>query len=204
MQELTGIENTWGQFSRLSPAEVCKRAHVSFDQNLQVYEISSFGQNIHISKDRRELTCASPQGKYLLSIDDYFFDLSVLWYLISAKNIPLSGNLIKPSDVAGGQIFMKGTHVLPLDEIALKFNDRKESFLDVGREYGGIEAEHGDVSVQLLPFPGLPVYIILWFGDEDFPAKGQLLLDSSCSSYLPTDVLWAMSMVCCLIFLTDP
>ena len=201
MQELTGITEAWKEFSSLDPLEVCARASITYNDSLQLYTISSFGQDIFISLSRQEVFSDSPEGKSLIGIKDYFFDLSVLWYLIRVRNIPLTDNLIKPADVPGGQIFVKGTHVLPMDAIAQKFNHQKELFLAVGSKYGAVEMDYGDVAVKLLPFPKVPVYLILWFGNEDFPPSGQLLLDPTCSSHLSTDVIWAVTMVCCLLIL---
>jgi hypothetical protein len=204
MEEVNGITETWKKFSNLNPIEVCSRTGVSFNDSLQSYTVGSFGQDIFISLNRQEVFSDSLEGKSLIGFKKYFFELSVLWYLIGAQDIPLSGNLVKPSAVPGGQIFVKGTHVLPVDAIAQKFNHNKESFLTTGSKYGVIETDHGDVAIKLLPFPKLPVYLILWFGDEDFPPSGQLLLDSTCSSHLSTDVIWAVTMVCCLLFSRHP
>ncbi|MFC1523944.1 DUF3786 domain-containing protein [Thermodesulfobacteriota bacterium] len=201
MEEITGIDNTWKEFSQLIPSEVSQQPGVSWDNERRIYTVSSFGQDVFISMDRKKVFSLSPEGTYLVGIKDYFFDLSVLWYLIGAQDIPLSGNLIKPSDVPGGQIFVQGTHVLPVDQIARKYNGRKARFYQVAQRFGGVPVEHGDAAVKLLPFPRVPVFLILWFGDEDFSPSGQLLLDSTCSSHLSTDVLWALTMVCCVLFL---
>ncbi len=198
---MEGVTTAWEKFSNLDPAEISRIEGVSYDDTLQLYSVRSFGHDIFISPGKRELFSDSAEGIYLLGIKEYFCDLSVLWYLISYRDIPLSGNLVKPANLPGGQIFVQGTHVLPLDEIAQRYNNRKKEFLDLGSRYGGIETDHGDVGVRLLPFPTVPVYLILWFGDESFPPKGQLLLDSSCSHYLSTDVIWAVTSICCVLFL---
>ncbi len=201
MRELDGFAHAWEEFSKLDPVEACRRADVAFDRNIHVYTIKSFGHDVFISSERQDVFCDSSEGKFLLALREYFFGLSLLWYLITAKDIPLSGNLVKPSAVPGGQIFVKGTHVLPLDEIARKFNNRKEQFLAAGNRFGAVEADYGDAALKLLPFPRVPVFLILWFGDEEFPARAQLLIDSTCSEHLSTDVVWAITMICCLIFL---
>lgn len=201
MSNWSGFESTWEEFVKLDPLEVRKRAGVSYDETLQLYTVKSFGQDFYISIDRRDVFSDSPEGKFLLDIKDYFVDLSVLWYLIATHDIPLSGDLIKPADLPGGQIFVQGTHVLPLDEIAVKFNHRKKEFLERGKRFGGIEVDHGDVGIKLLPFPKVPVYVSIWFGDKDFQPRGQLLLDRTCPNYLATDVVWAMTTVCCQLFL---
>ncbi len=201
MDELTGFNKVWGKFTSLDPFDVCKRAGVTYDEDRQVYTASSFQQHFVISVKQRQISSSTREGQFLLAIKDYFFDLSLLWYLIETRDVSLSDEMIKPSNVSGGQIFVKGTHVLPLDKIACLFNHRKEVFLEVSKKFGGIETDYGDASVTLYPFPRVPVHLILWFGDENFSPNGQLLLDSSCSNHLSTDVLWAVTMVCCLLYL---
>lgn len=203
MEEMSAAELAWREFVRFDPLEVSRRAGVEFEESLAIYRLKSLGHNMFVSLNRREVYSDSPEGERLLQHKDYYFGLSVLWYLMTTQNIPLSGRMVKPASVPGGQIFVKGTHVLPMEDIAAAYSGKKELFLEVGARFGGTEAEYGDVAVRLLPFPRLPVCLILWFGDEDFPASGQLLVDSTCTCHLATDVLWAVTTVCCLIFLAE-
>lgn len=204
MKEMSAAELAWGEFVRFDPLEVSRRAGVEFEESLGIYRLRSLGLDMFVSLNRREVYSDSREGERLLQHKDYFFGLSVLWYLMTTRDIPLSGKLVKPASVPGGQIFVKGTHVLPLADIAAAYSGKKELFYEVGARYGGVEADHGDISVRLLPFPRLPVYLIIWSGDEDFAASGQLLLDTTCTCHLSTDVLWAVTTVCCLLFLEEP
>lgn len=204
MTEMSAAGLAWREFARFDPLEISRRAGVEFEESLGIFRIKSFGQDMFVSLNRREVYSDSPQGERLLQHKDYFFGLSVLWYLMTTTDIPLAGRLVKPASVPGGQIFVKGTHVLPMDAIAAFYNGKKTSFLETAARYGGTEEEHGDVSIRMLPLPRVPVYLILWSGDEDFPPTGQLLLDSTCTCHLSTDVLWAVTTVCCLLFLEKP
>ncbi|MBW1792380.1 MAG: DUF3786 domain-containing protein, partial [Deltaproteobacteria bacterium] len=143
----------------------------------------------------------SQVGKYLLGFTDYFFDLSILWYLIGAQEIPLSGRMVKPAEIEGGQIFVKGAHMLPLETIASQYNDNPNDFLARCSQFGGEKLTFGDVSAEFHPFPKVPATLILWFGDEEFPPDAQFLLDSTCTKHLSTDVLWSLAMVNCLSLL---
>ena len=203
MSQLTGVDSAWKELQAIDPAAVSKRTGVSYDAALQLYTVRAFGQDIFVSATRQEVFSDSAAGEFLLGIKVYFFDLSILWYLIRSRDIPLSGELIKPSDLPGGQIFVQGTHVLPLDIIAQRYNNKGDAFLETGSPFGAVRTDMGDAGLKLVPFPMVPVYLFLWFGDEDFPPQGQLLLDSTCSSYLSTDVVWAMTMVCCQLFLSE-
>jgi len=98
---------------------------------------------------------------------------------------------MKPSALPGGDIFVRGTHVLPLDKIGERFGNDRQGFLAKGGELSGIRLEYGDVSLKLAPFPNLPIVLIVWSANEEFPANASLLLDSSCTAHMATDVIWA-------------
>ena len=201
MTEITGASRTWEIFSNLDPEEVCSRTNVLYDKKSGLYTISSFSQTFHVDCRQQKVSSNSQVGKYLLGFTDYFFDLSILWYLIGAQDIPLSGRMVKPAEIEGGQIFVKGTHVLPLETIASQYNDNPNDFLERCSQFGGEKLTLGDVSAEFHPFPKVPATLILWFGDEEFPPDAQFLLDSTCTKHLSTDVLWAVAMVNCLILL---
>ncbi len=201
MTEITGMSRTWEIFTTINPADACRRGIASYNASKKEYLINCFGQDFCISVDKQRVSSHSASGQNLLQYTDYFFDLAVLWYLINAKETTLSGTLVKPSETKGGQIFVKGTHVLPLDAIADQYNHKKEHFLDQGHPYDATPLDMGDASLMLLPFPRVPASFVLWFGDDDFPPSAQLLFDTSCQSHLAPDVLWATATICCMIML---
>jgi hypothetical protein len=45
----------------------------------------------------------------------------------------------------------------------------------------------GDVGVKIQAFPFIPLALILWRGDAEFPAEGNLLFDDSIMEYLPVE-----------------
>lgn len=198
MPSFTGLEYTWNQFLELDPQETCKRSGVSFDGALQRYTVKSFGQDIEVSLIEKKVFGRSDTSDFLINKTGHFFDLAILWYMISAKDIPLSNELIKPASIKGGHIFVTGTHVLPLDDIANKYGTDPSSFIDRGRELGGEILDHGDAAIQLYPFSKLPVTMILWLGDDEFPAQVDFFFDTTCDQQLPTDVLWSTAMVAVL------
>ena len=119
-----------------------------------------------------------------------------------AKDVPLSGKLVKPSGLPGGIIYEKGTHVLPLDIIAQRYDNNPEDFVSKSREFGGTMLDYGDMSHMLYPFPRIPVVFIVWSGDDEFPSQCSLLFDTSCTHHMPTDIIWStakMSVDCMLL-----
>ena len=76
-------------------------------QRKQLYtEVAGDGFSVHPGK--REIKNIQPEGEIILKKYGYFFNLSALCYLITAKDIPFSGKLVKPAGLKGGERFFQG------------------------------------------------------------------------------------------------
>ncbi|MBI4699533.1 MAG: DUF3786 domain-containing protein, partial [Nitrospirae bacterium] len=174
-----GEEKAWEILSALDPEDVCKRAPATYDSVCGIYTLRSFGMDIFVSPKDKKIFSDAPQSDALLNRLGYFSQLSILWYLVNAKEISPSGNLVKPVNLKGGQLFFRGTHVLPVDKIAGKYRDDAEGFLIKGHELGAEKRSYGDASIRAFPLPRVPVVLILWRADEEYPPRVDLLLDST-------------------------
>jgi hypothetical protein len=198
---ISGEEKAWEMILELDPVDVCRRANVTYNRDTTSYLLKSFGFDFSISPPKRELKNLSEKGKILATRLAYFFNHSVLSYLLSAKEIPLSGRLIKPENIKGGEFFFRGSHMLPLDKVAEKYGNDKEGFITRGKELSGRLIGYGDASLELLPLPRMPVTLILWLTDEEFPARLDILFDSTCEIQVPLDIIWSIGMMSILALL---
>ncbi len=154
----TGEEQAWEQLKNLEYEDVCCNAKVTYDKALNTYILKSFGQNINISLLNKEISSDSQESNFQLKKLDDYSQLSILWYLVNAKNIAFLNKLIRPEDLKGGSIYSKGSHVLPLDRIADKYGRDIEGFIQRGNELGCEELVYGDASIKLYPYP---IYFVL-------------------------------------------
>jgi hypothetical protein len=152
-----------------------------------------------VSLPDRSITSESTGSDVLLQRLGAFFRLSILWYLTRAREIPCTGRLVRLQQVKGGDIFSRGSHVLPLDRVALRYGKDPTAFLERGKAFGGEGVNLADAAVRLHPFPRIPVVVTLWLEDAEFPARADILLDSTCELHLPTDILWSIAMMSLLI-----
>lgn len=191
-----GEDKGWEQLSGHIPEDVCKRGLVSFDLSSGVYTIKSFNMDFKFCAKDRTISCASTEGETFLRQLGDFYRLSSLWYLNAVKDIPLTGRLVLPQNLNGGELFFRGAHVLPLSRLAARYEAAKEEFFAAGiNALGGAAAEYGDAAVVLYPFPKVPVTLILWLKDDEFPARVECLLDTSSEFHLPIDIIWMVSMM---------
>ena len=197
----SGEEKAWEILRGLDYSAVSRNASVVFDVKNNNYIVRSFCTDFFVSPEERVIKSLAPDGETLIKRYGYFFIHSCLWYLIHAKDIPLTGRLIKPVNIKGGEMFFRGSHVLPLDSLAKRYGDDREAFLKRGKELCGEVLNYGDASIKLLPLPRIPATIILWLKDEEFPPRADLLLDSSCELQLPLDILWSIAMLSVLVMI---
>jgi len=196
-----GENKVWETLAGLDPGEVCRRTDAVFDVATGLYLLKSFGKDFSVSPLERKILSHSPGGEIFLQRLGYFFRLSLLGYLVNARNVAPSGRFVNPVNMKSGQLFFRGSHVLPLDTMAHKYGNAREGFLKRGDELGGERLGYGDASMQFLPLPRVAVVSILWTADDEFPARADLLFDSSCEIQMPIDVIWSIAMLSTLAML---
>ncbi len=198
----SGESRAWEILEGLNPENVCNRSKAAYDSTLNSYTLNSFGQDIFVSMIVRSIHSDSQESDLLLNKLGDYSRLSILRYLVNAKDIPLTQELIRPENLKGGNIYSKGTHVLPLDRITEKYGSDIEGFVQRGIEIGSEVLDYGDASLRLLPFPSVPVTLIIWKGDEEFSSRADLLFDSTCELHLPVDIVWSTAMMSVLVMLS--
>ncbi len=197
-----GEDKAWETLASLQPDFVCKASSVIFDAERDAYVIKSFGMDFTVSSKNRSITSDSEGSAPLLQRLSYFFRLSVLWYLVSVKDITCTGRLTKLEQIRGGEAFTRGSHILPLESIAVKYGKDKKGFMQRGILLGAQQpVSLADISIQLWPLPRIPVILSLWLENEEFPARIDLLLDSTCDLQLPPDIIWSVAMMTSLMML---
>lgn len=196
-----GEEKAWEILKGLAPEDVCKNTLASFDEKSGKYRLKSFGISFDVDPANRTISTAAPEGPIVLERLGYFSKLSIIWYMTGSRDIPFSGRLLQPVNLKGGQIFFRGSHVLPLDKLAEKFGRDPQGFIEKGLKLGGTVEKYGDASIRLEPLPRVPVVLSLWREDEEFPARVDLMFDSTCEFHLALDVLWSVAMECVLIMM---
>lgn len=202
LKTVHGEDKVWSIIGELDPRTVCRNAGVTFESEQQIYTVTSFGIDFKAGVRDRQITTDSSLGPLFLNKYKDFFRLSMLWYLTSAKDIPQTGRLVKPIDVKGGQRFFTGTHLLPLERLAEKYGSSKELFMNQGMTFGAEKLNHGDAAIRLYPLPRVPITMILWLEDDEFPPRVDLLFDSTIDMQIVlSDIVWSIATLTALVML---
>lgn len=188
----SGEEKAWRELSAADPETVARRSLARYDAPSGVYTLSVFGEDYAVSAAARAITNLSNPARP----PEYLLSLSIPIYLTHARPIQPSGELVK--EFTGGEIFFRGSHVLPMEEVAKRYGRDGEGFLNAGMaELGGAHVRLGDTAFTFSPFPRVSMTMILWLGDDEFPARASLLFDGNADRQVPMDVLWAVALLAC-------
>jgi hypothetical protein len=194
-------EQALAALAEFAPDDVCRRAVARYVSSENTYVLSCFGQEFRAHVGNAEIVCDTPVGGGLLKQFGVGLEACLLNYLVYVKDEPPSGQLIKPSSLPGGDIYVKGTHALPLDALAERYGADPDALLRRGTLLGGIRAEYGDASMTVRPFPHLPLTAIVWRGDDEFPANADLLFDATARLHLPAEMLYNTAVLTTRAFL---
>ena len=96
-----------------------------------------------------------------------------------------------------GAAFYYGAFVKRAVEPLIKaFGDNLAGITRAAQKLGMQEIDNGDAGFEFRVLPGVPLQLILWAADDEFPAEANILFDKNIGHILaPEDVAWLASMV---------
>lgn len=198
---ISAEDKAWEMLLRRSPADVARCALARADESSGAFHVVTLGTELTLDARRKTIEPADPAAGLMKQIG-HFWSLTALWYLASSQDLPLAGRLVAPQELKAGFAFFQGSHTLPLQRLADRFDGRMEEFQQAAGRLGGQRAEYGDASALIPVFPRIPVTVILWHADEEFPARAQLLFDASVANHLPVDAVWSAAMMTALALMS--
>ncbi len=123
-------------------------------------------------------------GKGTVALRD---KLLILHYLTRARGTPLSNKLITYKELPEGTVYFPTFAKRAIRPLVDNFGKEPGLLINTAAKLGGRQVDYGDVAVTISAFSRVPVTLVLWRGDEEFPPEGNILFDSTISDYLPTE-----------------
>ena len=177
----------WVQLERETPDAICHRALVGYDREkgfLLPFLSNIFG----ILPDKRGIVALERSVPQAISFE---LELIILTYLLRATPISLSGRTVNEKQIPGGEAFFRGPHHLQTGPMEKLFGHDRKAFLRAGKKLKGEVIRSGDAGICLPVFPRVPMTLILWEADDEFPARITVTFDSTIWRHLPLDIIWA-------------
>jgi len=184
------------ELSRMDPRDVCRRTLAEFDRARCVYRVTALGFPYEVDPASCEVNRLSEEAPAVTTE----WGLVILFYLLRAVEIPVSGKWVSEKDLQGGPMFFRGPHTFPVKKIATRYADDKTNFEMTARRFLGEPVKMGDAAMKLRVLPRVPVVIVLWLADEEFDSSARILMDSTIERHLPLDVIFGMATTLCDLF----
>jgi len=125
-------------------------------------------------------------------MDDPLLELVTLLYLNHVQSIhPLGRDMVGVKDLKEAHYF-KGPHELRLAPLIERYGWDLAGFEAAAAYCEGQPLDMADKAFRLLPFPRVPLYYLLWRGDEEFPPKISVLFDRSIEEYFSASGIWGL------------
>jgi hypothetical protein len=108
----------------------------------------------------------------------------ILHYLTQAKGSHLVNEVIAYKQLPEGTNYFPTFSKRAIKPLVDHFGKQPHLLIDTAGKLGGYKADYGDAAVTINAFKLVPVTLVLWQGDEEFPPSGNILFDATISDYL--------------------
>lgn len=186
-------QKNFEMLAALDPEEVCKRTGAEYISSTKEFRIRVWGKDVTVCPAECRIEASGPATD---TAHEYLY-LFILYYLILAKPIRPLGEWVSQKDLAGGAAFFRGPHTLPTDRIVSRYDRDIAGFKKRAQALGGIPLEMADAAYVFHITPNIPVAVLFWLGDEDFPSESVLLFDRTIEDQLPLDIIYALAVSVC-------
>jgi hypothetical protein len=112
----------------------------------------------------------------------------LLYYFANSDGIPLFEKWVSFGDLPDGRMYERAFQGYSGDKLSRLLGNQIEDVQAASLAAGGEPVEGGDAGFQFSALPRVPLRLIYWLGEDEFPPVCKILYDISAPSHLPIDV----------------
>ena len=120
----------------------------------------------------------------------------ILHYMLASAPAALTDNWVSYREIPGASFYYSAFVKRAIDPLKKVFGQNIDGLLRAGEVLGGKTIDAGDVGYEFGLFPNIPLRLILWAADDEFPAEANIVFNENIGDILsPEDIAWMAGML---------
>lgn len=178
----------WDDLDARSPDQAVEACEAQWSQG--VYLLPLLGRPYLVDANTRQVREADRPDHRV----SYQAGLVLVTHLARALGVPPVGRMVTPQELPGGTLFFTGAHAVNTKDLEASFGSDPQALIRRATAMGGGPAEAGgDLAVAVSGLPRLPLFVLLWVADEEFPARAVVGLDAHAHHQMDLGGVWALT-----------
>jgi hypothetical protein len=182
-------ETLWSDLRNRSPQQAAEAVGAGW--NGETFNVSMIGVDYTIDPANQRIT-KNYKADHPVS---YQAGVVLLTTLTTSKGVPPSGRMTVPQELPGGRMFFTGAHSLATGPLAKHFEKDSDQFIDRILGVGGEMIEGADVAIKVPGLPYVPLYILLWRGNQRGTARAVIGIDDRAHFHLDLAGVFALTNI---------
>jgi hypothetical protein len=147
--------------------------------------------NVDLLLDREERCLRYLKGSRWEPFSYPLLELISLVFLLNVGPASPEGTLVSAAELKSAHFF-QGPHELKVGPLIKRYGHDIVGFRERAAALGGEVQEMADAACRLPALPNVPLYYLLWEGDEEFGPHLSILFDRTVEQHLPADGIWGL------------
>ncbi|MBW1608332.1 MAG: DUF3786 domain-containing protein [Deltaproteobacteria bacterium] len=178
----------WEDLKKMDMNRVCEYS-LAISHDSGGFRILFLNNDILVDIESRCLRRIYPDRSE--KIDNSLLELVVLVYLLNVTHDLISREMISVSDLKDAHFF-QGPHTLKTAPVLKRYGGDLTGFKNAAESLDGEFLDLADAAYKFSPFPKIPLYYLLWEGDDEFEPHLSVLFDRSIERHLSADAIWGL------------
>jgi hypothetical protein len=176
-KERAPLEHYQARYRLLEPAEAAQRCGFPFDAERGAFSLTVLGFRLFAAWPAFSLVPESESCPSALYGPESM--ILMIRYLTEGAYKAPDGRFLTYRELPWGEVYDRNFQGRCVGRLARTFGARLRDFEDAVRKLGGALLTLGDASCELPYLAWVPIRLILWAGDDEFPASSQFLFSGS-------------------------
>ncbi|MGL5506773.1 MAG: DUF3786 domain-containing protein [Paraclostridium sp.] len=170
------------QFKKSNPYIISKLSNSNYDPESKTFNIKFINKNLKVKY---------PSGDIFYENLELFNDISseilILRYLVNAKESSMSNTYITYKEIKGGYVYYPNFKSRTIKDFIYNYAKNLVNFKEKMELYNVEKLDFGDASYKVRFINDIHIVFILWEGDSEFEASGNILFESNINDYFDAE-----------------